>query len=513
MPLVPLDIPAGVYRNGTEYDSKGRWYDTNLVRWREGRLEPIGGWQKFDETAIDGAARGILSWRANDSAKYIAIGTHTTLYASQGGSMYDITPTGYTEGREDSVAGLGYGISVYNDSDYGTSRNTALITSATTWSLDNWGEYLVACASSDGVVYEWQLSLTTPAAVVANAPVDNVAIVVTNERHLVCLGAGGNKRKVQWSDQEDNTEWTPSADNLAGDLTLERSGRIRTARRVGNDILIWTDVDCHLMRYLGPPYVYGIERIGNACGIIGPNAAVDADNAVYWMGYEQFYAYTGRVQGLPCTVREYVFDDINRTQADKIYGSSNRGDGEIIWFYPSSNSTENDRYVVYNYQQNLWYYGELSRTAWLDRDNEPNPVAAFTDGYLYLHEDGLDDGTTTPASAINAYIESSDIEIEDGNNFIFCREVVPDLSFNGSIATEPSADFTIEGRKEPGASYIDEPVKEANATKVTPTENYTQNLYVRVRGRGVRLRVASDTTGVFWRLGSPRLRIRPDGRR
>ncbi len=186
MPLIPLDIPPGVYRNGTEYESRGRWFDTNLVRWREGKLEPVGGWQKFDDTQLDGKARGMLAWRANDSAKYLAIGTNTKLYGSIGGTFYDITPSGFATGRENSVPGLGWGASTYGSGDYGTQRQSDLIIEATTWSLDNWGEYLVACSTTDGKIYEWQLSPNSDAAILSNAPDDNVGLIVTNERYLGC---------------------------------------------------------------------------------------------------------------------------------------------------------------------------------------------------------------------------------------------------------------------------------------------------------------------------------------
>jgi len=496
MPLVPLDIPAGVYRNGTEYESKGRWFDTNLVRWREGRLEPVGGWLKFDETALDGAARGILSWRANDSAKYIAIGTHTKLYASQGGSMYDITPVGYTTGREDSVAGLGYGISVYNDSDYGTSRNTALITSATTWSLDNWGEYLVACASSDGVVYEWQLGLLSPAAVVANAPVDNVGIVVTNERHLVCLGAGGNKRKVQWSDAEDNTDWTPSADNLAGDLTLETSGRIRNARRVGNDILIWTDVDCHLMRYLGPPYVYGIERIGNACGIIGPNAVCVSGNTAVWLSDSGFWIYDGTIKPLQCDALIDVTDNLNSVQGAKVYGGHNSKFGEMWFFYTSDDSVENDKYIAWNYRLNHWMVGSLSRTCWEDQGAFIDPIAVDDSSFIYSHENGWTNDGATRVSEV--YAVSGPIELGQGDRFAVVDRLIAD-----DYENLPSLKVTIGTKSTPEGSYDD------NEYSINEADGYID---VRLTARQMRVKLEATRDDGF-KFGTIRMNLKQGSRR
>ena len=246
MPLVPLDIPAGVYRNGTEYEAKGRWFDTNLVRWREGRLEPVGGWAQFESEAdaLTGTARGIHTWRDNSETRNLAIGTETNLYVSQGGSFYDISPNDLAAGRQDTLIGEGYGAGVYGSDNWGDARSSGDLTlNATTWSLDNWGEYLVACSTADGRLFEWTGTLGSDAAVITNAPTDCVGLIVSNERHLVALGADGDPRKVAFSDQEDNTTWTPAATNTAGDLLLETAGIIKCARRVGNDILIWTDID------------------------------------------------------------------------------------------------------------------------------------------------------------------------------------------------------------------------------------------------------------------------------
>ena len=396
------------------------------------------------------------------------------------------------------------------------------------WSSDNFGEDLVINIK-DGGIYYWDSTAGTISSNRAvalhdlagsnGAPTVARKTIVSDEtRQVICFGAnqiGSTEQDVtsiRWSDFESLTEWFPSSTNAAGDLSIGAESIIINALKTKQEILVWTEDSLFSLRYIGAPFYYGLNRIGAGTGMMGPNAAVDADNVVYWMGIDQFYAYSGRVQQIPCTVREYVFDNINRVQSEKVAAGTNRGDGEIIWFYPSSGSDENDRYVVYNYQQKIWYYGRLGRSAWLDRANDSTPTAASTDGYLYSHESGLDDGSVSPPVAINSYIESSDVEIEDGTSFIFSRECVPDVTFAGSTAAEPTVKFTIEGREEPGAGYIDEPVKEANATKVTAIENYTKNLYIRVRGRGVRMRVESDEVGVFWRLGSPRLRIRPDGR-
>lgn len=545
MPLVPLEILPGVYRNGTEYDAKGRWFDTNLVRWRDGRIEPVGGWLKEEDQQLTGKCRALLAWRANDSARYVAAGTHTNLYASQGGQYYDITPEGFNEGRGDSQPGLGWGTSTYGEGVYGGARPSNEVIDATSWSLDNWGEYLVGCSTADGKIYEWNLNLSIGDSVVtngnfdadsdwtkgagwtisggeaafsgstiesltqeitltegrsyrleftasnagtdearvkfttstdiidqavvdgsnsidfvadagtgtlafepfaavasafeidsvsirqlpkagyiANAPEDNVGIVVTNERYLVALGAGGNKRKVQWSTQEDNTVWTPLATNTAGDLELETNGQIACARRVGNDILIWTDIDVHLMRYLGPPFVYGIERIAVGAGVVGPKAVAVSGNTAIWLSESGFWLFDGSVRPLQCDANNDVTDNINRQQQAKVHGANNSEFGEMWFFYPSENSTENDKYIAYDYRQNHWIVGTLARTAWVDQGALGKPLAADPDGYIYGHETGWTNDNATRVGSV--YAETGPIEVGAGDRFAVINRIISD---------------------------------------------------------------------------------------
>ena len=260
---------------------------------------------------------------------------------------YDITPTGLTAGNEECTNPVGFGTAFYGREYYGIARQEAVtITPATTWSMDSFGQYLVACSSSDGKVYEWQLSTGTIAAPVANAPVNNRSILVTEERFLMCLGAGGNPRLVQWSDRENNTVWTPAATNEAGSLELQTTGRIQCGVRVQNQALILTDTDAHAATYSGPPYVFGIERIGTSCGIVSTQAVAVVDKGAIWMGSRSFYTYSGgAVSEVNCEVADYVFSDINHSQISKVAAVSNANFGEIWWFYPSGNSNENNRYV------------------------------------------------------------------------------------------------------------------------------------------------------------------------
>ena len=585
MPLVPLEIQPGVYRNGTEYQAKGRWYDTNLVRWREGKLEPIGGWTKYSDTQLTGVCRGILTWRANDATRWLALGTETNLYSAQGGTLYDITPANFTDGKVSSIPGFGYGAGLYGDANYGDARATSLLIELTTWSMDNWGEYLVACSSTDGRVVEYELGVTggsnlvtngtfdadsdwtkgtgwaiasgvaswtgttaanleqtitgltdtktyevlitlidpdndadattipsakikvtgttsttelmdkaltvganvfrfvtddtsvdidiypssnsepnfdvdavsislVPAAeVIANAPVNNEGVIVTNERYLVCLGAGGNKRKIQWSTQEDNTVWTPAATNTAGDLELETSGRIRCARKVGNDILIWTDTDVHLMRYVGPPFVYGIERVATGAGIVGPNAVAVAGNTAIWLSESGFWTYDGSVRPLQCDALLEVTDSINRQQQAKTFGGHNSEFGEFWFFYPSTDTPddtgENDKYIAYNYRLSHWMIGSLSRTAWEDQGTYNNPFGVGANGYIYQHENGwTNDGTTRVGTV---YAQSGPVEIGQGDRFAVVNRIIAD-----EYAQLPSVKATITAQKTPqdtGSTY------------------------------------------------------------
>jgi hypothetical protein len=498
MPLVPLDIPAGVYRNGTEYDSKGRWYDTNLVRWREGRLEPIGGWEKFDNTlsAVDGKARSIASWRGNDSGKYIAIGTNSKLYASQGGQLYDITPTSFVTGREDTIIGYGFGLGSYGADFFGTARTSSIALDATTWSLDNWGQNLVACSTSDGKLYEWSLSFNSDAQVISNAPINNVGLIVTNERHLVALGSGGNKRKVQWSDAEDNTVWSASADNLAGDLNLETAGRIRTARRVGSDILIWTDVDCHLMRYLGPPYVYGIERIGTSCGIVGPNAVCVSGNTAVWLSESGFWIYDGSIKPLQCDALLDVTDNINRGQQVKVFGGHNSHFGEMWFFYPSRASTENDKYIAWNYRLNHWMVGEIDRTCWLDQGIFQDPIAFDPNGVMYRHETGwTDDGASRVG---DVYAISGPVELGQGDRLAVVDRIITD-----DYENLPSLKATIGTKNTPEGTYAD------TEYSLNEADGYID---VRLTARQLRVKLEATRDDGF-KFGTIRMNLKQGSRR
>ena len=431
MALVPIRIPAGVYRNGTEYQSAGRWYDSNLVRWFENTLRPWGGWRKRSESQMTGVSRGMLTWRTNADERYIAAGTPTKLYAmSEAGTLKDITPVTFTSGITDATLKTGYGYSTYGSSAYGVARpDLGAIVPATTWSMDSWGEYLVACSSADGQLLEWQLGFVTPTKAIAivNAPTSCEAVMTTAERFVFALGASGNPRKVSWCDQENNTVWTPSATNQAGDFEINSLGSIKCGKRVRGVNLIFTDVDVHAASYIGLPYVYSFEKAGSGCGVISSQAVAAIDTAAIWMSKSGFWVYDGYVKPLVSDVGDYIFQNINYNQSSKVYAVHNSKYGEIIWFYPSSASNENDSYVVYNYRERHWAIGTLSRTAGTDRGVFTYPLMISSDGYIYEHEVGYAYDGASP------FVESGPYQIGNGDNIVSVRQVIPDEQTLGEV--------------------------------------------------------------------------------
>ena len=389
MALIPLQLPPGQYRNGTDFEATNRWRDASLVRWLDGSLRPVGGWTSRKTSAFASAPRAMLTWLDNSSDSYLAGGTYNKLYyVNPSQTVYDITPSGLTSGNLNGALNVGFGGGFYGYTNYGRApTSSGIYAEATTWSLDTWGEYLMACSSKDGKIYEWQLNTGVVAQVVANAPVNNKALVVTEERFVFALGAGGNPRKIAWCDQENNTSWTPAATNQAGDFELQTVGQIMCGLRMRGRTLILTDNDAHVAQYSGAPFVYGFERVGTACGVASRRGAVAIDEGAFWMGQNGFFTFDGSVASeIPCEVSDYVFGDMNPSQITKVYAVHNSQHGEIWWFYPSGTSTENDRYVALDYKEGYWTTGELDRTAGVDTGVFNNPIWADASGNLYNQE-------------------------------------------------------------------------------------------------------------------------------
>ena len=492
MPLIPLKLPAGQYRNGTDLMSQGRWRDINLVRWHEDALRPVGGWRQRASVDLNGVVRSMLAWEENDGTRQTAAGTYNNLYViNANGTTTEITPAGLTAGRIDANINTAYGGGFYGNEEYGLPRaDTETILPATTWSLENWGEYLLAMSRDDGKLYEWQGDVLTDAALIANAPTDCTGMMVTEERFVVCFGAGGDPRKVQWSDQEDNTTWTPAATNQAGDINLQTNGVILAGLRTRGQSLILTTEDAHTLTYSGPPFVYGVERVGTSCGLVAARAAASVDNGVIWMGLRGFFIYSGgSVQSIPCDVADYVFSDINSDQRSKVSCVVNSAWNEIWWFYPSADSLECDRYVAYDFVENIWITGEMDRTAGVDRGVFRYPMFIASDGTLYEHEIGYNYGSSTP------YAETGPISIGVGDNLMNVVELIPDEKTQGDVSA------TFKTRFYPnGAESEYGPFSMSNPTSV------------RFQGRQVRMRV-EGSVATDWRVGIMRLDARQGGRR
>jgi hypothetical protein len=324
---------------------------------------------------------------------------------------------------------------------------------------------------------------------------------------------------VRWSDQESAVNWTPAATNQAGSVRLSHGSEIISCLQARQEILVWTDSAFYALQYLGAPDVWGTQLMGDNISIAGPNATALASGVVYWMGIDKFYKYNGRVETLRCELRQYIFDDFNPLQRAQVVAGTNEGFHEICGFYCSANSTTNDRYVVYNYSEDIWYYGTMARTAWLDSGLRTHPLAATYDNNLVDHELGVDDNMTGVPAAIESYITSSEFDIDDGHNFSFIYRMLPDVTFRGSTAASPNATMYLLPMANSGSGYNNPAsVGGTNSAVVSriatvPIEEFTGQVYTRVRGRQMAIKMESTGLGVQWQLGSPRIDVRPDGRR
>lgn len=435
-------------------------------------------------------------------------------------------------GLDTTVGGTGWGAGTWGRDGWGEADSSGLTTTneMRLWSHDNFGEDLII-NPRDSAIYYWDKSSGLAARAVeigtlggaSQTPVIAKQILVSDQdRHVLAFGCNPQGSAVQdpllirFSDQESITEWNATATTTAGDLRLGSGSTFVQALETKREILVWTDTSLSSLRYIGPPFTFGLQQLSSNITIMGPNAAVATEDFVFWMGIDNFYVYAGQTQQLPCPVKDKVFLDFNLNQTDKVYAGINSEYGEVIWLYPSDTNAvanggdgQNDRYVIYNYNEKVWYYGSINRSAWLDRGTRSYPIAAGG-GYLYNHELGYDnDGV-----AMDSYIESAPMDIGDGDKFLYVRRVIPDLTFNGSTnLSSPQATFTIKTRDFPGQSFEDDSSGTVTRTSTSPVENFTNQLYMRARGRSFAMRVESEALGAKWKLGSPRIDVREDGRR
>ena len=628
MPYSKYILKPGINREGTDYSNEGGWFDANLIRFRKGLPEKIGGWQKITSNYVLGIARALHGWVNLSTTKFLGIGTTWKYYVESGNVFNDITPIRATTsagdvtfakvanddatitvsdtahgavqndfvtfsgaaslggnivanvlnqeyqiativndnsytieakdtdgdtvlanssdsgnggsstvgvyqinvGLDDYVPGSGWGASSWGSGGFGSTSALSETNQLRLWSHDNFGEDLIINPRAGGVYYWDQSSgLSTRAVALsdlsgANLPPTKALQVLVSDidRHVICLGAdplndSGTARTgsidpmfICWSDQENATQWEPTLSNTAGSFRLSAGSSIVGGLRARQETLVWTDMSLYSMTFIGSPYVFSTNLVNEGVGLIGPKASINAPNGVFWMDLKGFYFYNGSVSALPSSVHDYVFSDINLVQSYKVFGFLNKAFDEIGWFYCSGSSTEIDRYVLYNYVEQTWSIGQLARHSWLDEGVEDYPRATGTDtyNYLYKHETGNDaDGSPMD----NVYIESSSLDIQEGDYFTFVNRIIPDIKFTGTNSVA-AMNIVLKKRNWPAES-----LSTASTTSVTSS---TTNINTRARARQVVLRFESDDDnseglreGLGFRVGATRMEIRPNGKR
>jgi len=622
MPLQKLTFRPGINREGTAYDNEGGWFDCNLVRFRKGRPEKFGGWEKLTTNTYLGTARALHPWISLGGTKFLGLGTTWKYYIEAGGAFNDVTPirsttsagdvtfsaangdatitvadtahgavkndfvtfsgaaslggniiatvlnqeyqitnivnaNSYTIEAKDTsgatvtanasdsgnggssivgtyqlnvgldvyIPGTGWGLNGWGQGAFGSTSALSDTNQLRIWTHDNFGEDLMINQRNAGI-YKWTENDGLSARAVDLSSIAGANLVPTKglqvitsekDRHLIVLGCdpiSGSSRTgvidpmlIAFSDQENALDFEPLSTNTAGSLRLSSGSSIIGGVKARQEILVWTDTALYSMQFIGPPFTFGINLINEGTGLIGPKAAITTPSGVYWMSYNNFYTYNGSVQTLPCSVHNYVFTDINLTQSFKINSFTIKDKSEVGWFYCSSSSDEVDRYIMYNYVEGIWFYGQLSRTAWLDSGIENYP-RAVTNGYLYQQEKGFDDDGSPMT---NVYIESSDLDIGDGEQFSFLKRIIPDYKFLQD-QNAGHVNIVLKTRNYPGDSLT------VNSTNAISSS--TQQAYVRSRSRQIALRFESDddatdngNLGIGWRLGATRIDIKPDGKR
>ena len=509
-------------------------------------------------SGVTGTIGGIPASQINGNHKITVTNTFSFTIPVTGPVTSNVSGSGGTAisisfeidtGNPIAVGGYGWGTGVWGREAWGLGSTSPIIQPQRDWWFDNFDNDLVANIRN-GAPYWWvrgsttdpSVSLATPAITLQQyatnesfdpnaVPVQVMQLLVSQQdKHLIAFGAvpfGSTSAAdfdpllIRWADQDTPGDWTPTQTNTAGDLRISRGSRIVRALPTRQEILVWTNTHLYTLQFLGTTDVFGLQEYADNISIASPRAVSSAANITYWMGQDKFYAYTGRVETLPCTLRNHVFNDLNYGQADQIISGTNEQWNEVWWFYPTSDSDYNNAYVVYNHLERIWYYGTIDRTAWLDTPLRQNPQAANTpvvvdnlgnvtigSGLLYSHENGINDDEI----AMVSYIQSSDFDLEDGDQFMLTRRILPDVEFNGSTANAPEVTLSIRPRNFPGAPVSIDPADTQSVIE-TSVNQYTDQVFVRARARQMALKVQSDTLGVQWQLGAPRLDARPDGRR
>lgn len=464
------------------------------------------------------------------NANSYSITTATALAAGSYGGSDVLAEYQINTGPATQAPLTGWGASGWGLGNWG--QGIASTDSLRLWSANNFGEDLVY-GPRGGNIYYWDAStsVSTRGVAIQTLPgaldppvVQNFVFVSDTYRFVICFGcndvgsATQDPMLIRWSDQESVTDWLPTASNQAGSLRLSHGSEIITAVQTRQEIAVFTDSSIYSLQYLGAPLVWGAQLLGDNISVMGPNAVAVASGMVFWMGKDKFYSYSGRVQTLNCDLRKYIFNDINLAQNQQVFAGTNEGFNEVWWFYCSANSTTIDKYVIYNYVENIWYYGTMARTAWTDAGLRDYPQAATYSYNLVNHEFGNDNNESGTPVAINAYIESAEFDIQDGHNLGFVWRILPDVTFSGSSTNNPSVTMTLIPMMNSGSGYNNpQSLGGSSSASVVrsatvPIEAFTGQVYVRVRGRQMIFKIESADLGVAWQLGAPRIDIRPDGK-
>ena len=632
--LLPIMFRPGVNREQTQYASEtvgtnspgftivGSWYKSQLVRFRQGFPEKIGGWYPLSLNTYLGVCRSLFNWFSLTGISLIGVGTNLKFYINEAGSFYDITPIRGTQTLTNpftAIAGqstitvnatahgamtgdfvtfsgatglggnitaavlnqqyqvtvlsvnvytftatatanasdasgspgggtvtatyqintgpaievplYGWGSGTWGSGVWGTSSSTTV--GLRLWSQANFGQDLIFNPQG-GAIYYWAYSTTFSSPGVnistlsgaSDVPIiANFIFVSDASRFVFAFGTntlGGSTLDpmlVRWSDQESVTMWTPAATNQAGDIRLSRGSKIVACVQNRQEIVVFTDTSVYSFQYVGTPAVWGSNIVGDNISIMSQNAAILAAGTTYWMGVDKFYKYNGTVSTLRCDLREYIYSNINQNQSQQIFAGTVEGFNEIWWFYCSQNSTTIDSYVVYNYQDDIWYYGSMGRTAWIDSTALRYPVSANYNNTLVYQEYGLNDNTNGVDLAMDSYIQSSEFDLQFGNRFAFVNRILPDVTFRQSTATSPQVTMTLIPMQNSGSGYNSPQatggsnIATVTRTATAPIEQFTGQVFIRLRGRQLIFQIEGNQLGLQWQLGTPRIEVKPDGKR
>jgi hypothetical protein len=529
--ITPLRKPAATLGNNPFSTTSGS--ATVVV------TDATGGFANGAFVTFSGAT-AVGGLTLNGEFQLTTIGVSTSTYSITASSPASSTATGggasvlaayqINPGPEYAVPLVGWGAGSWGSGTWGLGSTS--VDALRIWNQNNFGQNLIFGPRGEGLYYwDANTSLTTRGVLVSSlagasdVPLyQNFLLVSDISRFVIVFGTNDitdsilDPMLIRWSDQEDPVQWTPAPTNQAGSLRLSHGSQIVTAVQTRQEIVVFTDSSVYSLQYLGPPFIWGSQLLGDNISIMGPNAVTSASGIVYWMGIDKFYLYDGRIQTLNCDLRRFVFQDLNKAQAEQIVAGTNEGFNEVWWFYCSANSFEIDKYVVFNYLENIWYYGTMKRTAWLDSGLSDYPIAATYEKNLVNHEQGINNNETGTELPIEAYISSSEFDINDGHNFGFVWRILPDLTFensaNSPTGAVPTVTMDLYGLSNSGSGVTSSAGQSVlKGSSYVITEEFTGQIYTRVRGRQMIFKISSNQLNTTWQIGAPRIDIRPDGRR